>query len=172
MLLEYWTIHGQEVRYEVLDRASTELTDDLHGEALEGDKIFRPPVSLRTHLTADPPQQLLTKWGLDEPRDVVLHPSVIWLVQAGLARFSQPEDPTSRPLYSIDIGDRFIWDDRRYEVKEVVRDIYWANTNRPLYLRVTANLWRSSSGDVRCDVLGNPGQYSGGTGSILGDERC
>lgn len=170
-ILEFWGIHGQEVLYEQFDRLATMKTDDLHGEALEADKVFKPRIALKTHIVADPPQQLLTKWGVDSPRDVVLHPSVIWLVHVGLARFSQPEDVTSRPLYAIDIGDRFVWDDRRYEIKEVWRDVYWGNTNRPLYMRMTANLWRPTTTESIC-TAGNPGEFSGGTGSILGDERC
>lgn len=170
MVLEYVQVHAQEVLYEIQDRANP-LVDELHGEILSEDREYKAAVKLLTFVEVDPPQALLTKWGIDEERDLVLRPAVISLVEAGLAKFSREDDVTSRPIFFIGMGDRVTWDDTRYSVKEIVRERYWGNTNRPLWMRLTLSRRHENVEDFECDDVGSA-QYPGGTGSIVPDDRC
>lgn len=171
LILEHEEVHGQEILYEVQELRNTELLDTLHAEVLDSGRRFKPAVEiLVSGFTLNPTQQLLGKWGIDEQRDIVIYPAVILLVNRGLAKFSDPEDITTRPIFDVGIGDRFTWDDTRYECLEVVRERYWGNTNRPLYLRITANRWRESVEDLDCDDIGSAGPFAGGRGTILPDQ--
>jgi len=169
VILEHEVIHGQLVLYERQTLRNDELLDTLHMEVLDSAREFAPSVKIRVErVQPDPPQQLLAKWGIDEQRDIVLYPTVIGLAESGLARYPD-NDVTRRPEFEVAIGDRFTWDDQRYEVMEVVREKYWGNTNRPTHLRMTAKRWQDSVNDLDCDNIGTPGPFAGGQGSALGD---
>lgn len=162
-------IHGQLVLYERQALRNDGLIDTLHAEVLDSARRFEAPVRIYIRVEPDPPQQLLAKWGIDEQRDVVIYPSVIGLVEHGLAEFAVSDDPTTRPEFFVAIGDRFTWDDQRYEVTEIFREQYWGSTNRPTYLKMTARRWQDSLDDINCGNIGTPGPFAGGQGSALGD---
>lgn len=148
-ILEWSLLNGQPVMYRRIDKESTELLDDLHGEVLSGAVSYLPDVELFTQLELNPDQQLLTIYGLDQQRDVIIRPALIACAHATLAVYPDG-DVTSEPQYFLRIGDRFVWDDDIFEVKEVFKDKRWANSTRPLYLFMTAKRINPDTNDVDC----------------------
>lgn len=172
---EHTRVHGQDILWERNDLRSDELLDDVHLEVLDSGRRFKPPVKLRTMLQENPSQYQLSKWGLDETREIVFFPAVIALVEAGLAEFTESDDVTTRPTFDIAIGDRITWDDRRFLVMEIAREKQWGNTNLPIYLRVTCSLWRETTPPACSLPIGSVGPPApagafGGEGTALPEE--
>lgn len=125
------------------------VIDDLHMEIHDEDRQLSPPVDLFAYVELNPSEQNLTVWGIDEPKDILIRVFIDSLVQAGLARYSRPGDRTSRPVYEIDVGDHFLYDEHEYEVLTVHRDKIWANDpSIHLWLVMSADRWQETTSDL------------------------
>ena len=134
-LITYWRqITGREV------------VDDVFDEVREAEKLFtdgvagRPvPHQLRASAKPDPEAQPLSKFGVEETRDILMQASILSLVQAGLA--TQNLD-TLEVVTLAKAGDRFKYSGDVYDVLTVMPSIRFANTDVPLYYDIKGTRYR------------------------------
>jgi len=142
--------HCPRIQYfQLLTTISDPKVDPYHHEIDDEDKSFddSPGKTLITFVDHEPSQQTLRRYGIDGTRDLILQTPVVQLIEVDLAEYSDPADRISPPIVHAQIGDRFRFDDTIYEVLTVKRTQYWANSNIPLWIVMTADKVRVVSVD-------------------------
>ena len=119
--------------------------DDVHGEIPEAQKRWADLVQLRTFVIPSVITQPLTSFGIEDVRTVELVIAVPDLVVAGLG---EQDGNTYAITLTGQIGDRFFYHTREYEVTTFVPAAWWANTDLILYYQVKSELFRQASVDV------------------------
>jgi len=125
---------------------SAEAVDDVFAEAREAEKVFtdgvdgRPaPHQVRAAPAPDAEARPLTKYGVEETRDVTLKVSVLSLVQAGLA--TQNPNTLAATIIAA-AGDRFRFSECVYDVLSVICATRFANTDVPLWYDIRGTRYR------------------------------
>jgi len=119
--------------------------DAVHQEIEEHLKTWSEPVDLHTFVNLNPTEKDLNRYGIDEKRDIVLIPSVVKLVDVGLATLSNPRSPVSSPVILVKPGDKFVFDDKEFEVRDFHREKYHGVSNLPVYIAITGQILRDLS---------------------------
>lgn len=93
--------------------------------------VYQGPFQIRAHVRINPPEQLLTRMGINETREL--------LVTIPTALLDEVTDAEGQPhpVYCR-IGDRFVWSRVTYEAQEVILTGLWKFTDVPLYVTITA----------------------------------
>lgn len=128
---EFWVARFPKLRYEALDKqASTKHR--LYHEAKN--KVWLPAVEVPVHVDFEPSTKRLSSYGIDELRPVIFgfHVGLLRLVN----RF--PENSTAM------IGGLVEFDGDKYEImtQHRAKESYWAQTNAPLFIVCSANVFR------------------------------
>ena len=129
ILWDYTRFHFPIVNYRVLDVEDQEL-DPVYLEVAESGKSWEDAVELRAYFVPDEETYPLTRYGLEQVRDVVVQVAVPDLVQTGLVTM----DPdTYVQTLVCGIGDRFEYSGVEYDVLQIVRGPHFGNTDVPIY---------------------------------------
>jgi hypothetical protein len=145
---------------------NTQFTDDLHMEVLQNDMQWEQ-YELRCHVSIQPKVQELNKFGLDEKRDLLAYPCLPILEDLGLAVQGAGElyvGPTKIVPDQLDFnngpirfltapGDRLWFANHQYEVLSVHEWNYLGNTNVPMYVVLTCNLFRPNTPSVEAGEI-------------------
>mgnify|MGYP003419212713 FL=1 len=129
--------------------------DDLHHEVFQPNNSWQE-YSFPAHIEAQPKQQLLTRYGIDEPRDLLVYIALPVLEQHGLVvqlPFEVPENneltvpdeentDMGRLRFLTQVGDRFWFQNKQYELLTIHEDQFFACTAIPAWLMGTANVWK------------------------------
>jgi hypothetical protein len=131
MLLGYAQQFYPEIELAELDREATYVDDLYHDSTV---KKFKTPVTILSFVEHNPSKKLLTRYGMDEQRDVVFNIPVSFLVQAGIVLQSD----------TYLIGSLIKWGGDNYEIRDqnYPVDSYWMNTNIPFYVSLAADYYR------------------------------
>lgn len=135
--------------------------DEDHMEVRPEDKKF-VQYNLHAYVTVQPKRQELSKFGLDEPRDILVYPSLPILEDAGLVTqvnaeyangsFKEDIKPTrlagGNLLFGINPEDRVWFQHQLYTVLNWYEDRFFGNTSIPLYLVLACNRYRRNSRDL------------------------
>ena len=124
---EYWIRHFPRVGWMELDRVET-VEDELYHEAVKQE--FKEPIFIPAYIEINPSAQELQKWGIDEPKEVMLRFSTVVLQDFNLG------------VSDIRIGDKIVWDNIEYEIMTHHRDKYWFNQVIPFEIMCTLNRYR------------------------------
>jgi hypothetical protein len=132
-LLEYATIAYPEVEIIRLDREAT-VVDELYLEAVS--RVWKEPLKVRCLPDHKPTTKTLTKFGLEQSRDVLFHIPTMFLAQVDYL-YREPNDDWM-------IGDLIKWGYDFYEVKDQIKnnDSYWAQTNIPMFITLSGDYYR------------------------------
>lgn len=137
------------------------LTDDLHEEVMPGRRTYQD-YNLFAYVSAEPKRQELSKFGIDEPRNLMVYLAITVLEEAGLAVQLQAEypegttdqddlveDPDSkdggRIRFLVGLGDRFWFQRQEYVILSTHEDQFFGNTAVPTYMVASANLVREDT---------------------------
>lgn len=110
-----------------LDRTKTQV-NRLYLETRQF--IYHAPIEIPAYVQVKPSTQELTKFGIDEARELLASFSIGILDDIGLGG------------NAITIGDKIIYDGTEYEIMSVNRYSYVLNWNVPLDLVVSLNRFR------------------------------
>lgn len=110
-----------------IDRKAT-VVDRLYLETRRF--IYKAPVEMPIFVQVKPSAQLLTKFGIDEERELLAVFSIPILEEMGLGS------------NEVTIGDKIVYDGTEYEVMSVNRYSYVFNYNIPLDLVTTLQRFR------------------------------
>jgi hypothetical protein len=132
-LREYAIIGYPTVELVRLDREET-VVDELYLEATA--RRWMEPLSVKCLPEHKPSSKALTKYGLDESRDVLFHIPTLFLADVDYL-MREPNDTWI-------IGDLIKWGYDYYEVKDQIKnnDSYWAQTNIPMFITLAADFYR------------------------------
>lgn len=120
---------------------------DLHLEVLQREKLwddFEFPI----YVVADPAQKELSKFGIDERRDLMIRIALPVLEEQGLVIQKNAVqfvdgvevelDPVTvdhGPLHFLaNLGDRVFYQGSQYEILDLKPDQFWGNTDIPCWL--------------------------------------
>lgn len=131
-LREYSNSRFPTVDLIMLDRDQT-IVDPLYLEATN--KRFKNPTPIRCLPEAEVTKKTLTKYGLEQQRQVLFKIPTLFLADINY-------------LYNSDtwmIGDLVRWGGDVYEIKDQVKaqDGYWASTNICMYYILGADYYRA-----------------------------
>lgn len=120
---ELWWRTYPQVRVYLLDKEAT-VVHPLYLEAL--DPIYKDPVLTPAYIDHSPSVQKLTKFGINETRDVLVHTNTAIMEDQGWLSADS----------TFLIGSLVAFDDDFYVVNSQHRDKrgYWINTNVPMFL--------------------------------------
>lgn len=149
---DVWRFGVFPYRRQTTPRAN--LQDDLHLEPLQANKTFQE-YSFSMHIAANPKQSLLTKFGLDVPRELIVYMALPVLEEqalvvqvnkrefvAGIEQDVSPATKDSGPLLFLTvIGDRIGFQGHQYEILEIHEDQFFG-TEIPVWLVATCNKWQ------------------------------
>ena len=141
LMLDYTRLHFPIIEYRVLDVEDVQL-DEIHLEIDEGEKTFLPAVEIRAYAVPEEEQYTLSRYGLEQVRDLVVQVSIPDLIIADLA--TQDLD-TFVVTPVLGIGDRFFYSDIEYDVLERYRGPSFGNTDIPLWFFLNCEKRRPSS---------------------------
>lgn len=115
-----------------LDRKLTPV-DTLYMESPA--RRFKLPEPIRCLPNHEPAKKLLTKYGMDETREVLFQICTVHLADLGYLQNNE----------TWMIGDLVRWGGDTYEIKQQAKatDGYWAQTNIPLYYILGADYYRA-----------------------------
>lgn len=131
------------------------LIDDLHIEALPHNRVWID-YEFPIHVEANPKRQELSKFGIDEPRDLLAYFALPVLeenslviqenakvVTGGQAVDADPATQDGGPLlFLVNIGDRLFFQNYLYEILTIHEDQFFGNTEIPCWLVATLQKWR------------------------------
>lgn len=132
-LREYSQIAYPEVEIVRLDRTET-VVDELYLEATA--RRWMEPLKVRCLPDHKPSQKALTRFGLEQSRDVLFHIPTLFLADVEYL-YREPNDDWM-------IGDLIKWGYDHYEVKDQIKqnDAYWAQTNIPMFITLACDYYR------------------------------
>lgn len=110
-----------------IDRKTT-VVDRLYLETRRF--IYKAPIEMPMYIQVKPSSQLLTKFGIDEERELLAGFSIPILEEMGLG------------ANEVTIGDKIVYDGTEYEIMTVNRYSYVFNYNVPLDLIATLQRFR------------------------------
>lgn len=133
---------------------STSLIDDLHSEVIPLNREwtdFKIPI----YVEAQPKRQELSRFGIDEPRDLLAyfalpvleeHELVVQLnakeVVNGAEQDAVPHTKDMGPLlFQVVIGDRIFFQGHLYEISTIHEDQFFGNTEIPTFLVAACTKW-------------------------------
>lgn len=119
------------VKYKKLVLEETEI-DDIHKEIAESRKRFLDPVLVRGYVEPDGETHPLTRFGIEQVRNVVLNICVAHMVESGLA--TQDRD-TKEVAQTCAVGDRFEFSGFLYDILEIRRGKMWGCTDIPIWFQ-------------------------------------
>ena len=129
LLGDYADIQFPLLDYKVIATPVVEL-DPVHMEIDESDKTWEPVVKCRMFVIPEEEHYLLSRYGLDNTRDLVVQAAIPSLVDVGLASYD-PDTHVVTPR--IGPGDRLIYSGIEYDVNERYRGAHFGNTDTLLY---------------------------------------
>jgi hypothetical protein len=132
---EFWTRHYPEIPLYRLDRVET-IKDPLYNEAIER-RHMETPIMLNAYIDPEPSKKILTKYGYENKRPIIITIPTLELDRKGL--LSRTE--------TFLVGDLFMFDGDPFEVRKQVRNKegYWANTNIPFLIEFVCTRYRKGS---------------------------
>ena len=119
---EIFHLYFHPVPFYVLDRQRTAV-DPLYNES--AGKQFANPVNVLMWTMRNPRQRILTRFGFDTPRDILI--------------VFNNRDMFDHNMKLPDIGDRFDLDGGKYEIKSVQAMGRWYNVDLRLYTAAVAD---------------------------------
>jgi len=134
ILSDYTRLHFPVVSWRVLATPDAEL-DPTHLEVDEVEKEWATGINLRAYFVPEEESYPLTRFGLEQIRDVTLQIAVPDLVTSGLATMDKE---TGAIVLVCSIGDRFVYSTLEYDVKEIWRGPPFGNTDIPIYYFASA----------------------------------
>lgn len=131
---EHTERHFPQVELIRLDRATT-FVDPLYHEAPA--RRWLDPIPLWASVQHRPSKKALTKYGIEQSRDVLFDVSTLHLSELGILEQSE----------TFLIGDLIRWGGDHYEIKDQIRDTsaYWGTTNIPFFLVLGADYYREGT---------------------------
>ena len=120
---ELFRLYFEAVQLKVLDREATSA-DELYGETKK--RVYKEPVEIDAFVVRNPPLKLLSKFGIDEQRELLL-------------TFSRPL--LEEKNLTVSIGDRVILKEgEEYEILTFAPDRgdFWGNTGEYVQFVATA----------------------------------
>lgn len=153
----------REIEVFPIDREAT-VVDSLYGESKN--RKFRPSFFVRAQVELTPKKAVLTKFGLDEPRDLMINMDAGVLKRGtGVITKGQIE-----ALYSTasggfpvpDVGDILVVQDEKYEVLDNIKIDYFWHSESNLTYTLMCNRYRgdkdnrSVADEVPVDPVANP----------------
>ena len=145
LMRDYTKRHFPLIAYQQLLTTVEEL-DEVHGEIPERAKRWSAPFWLRAFVVPEPVTQSLTKFGLEEQRNVEMFFTVPDLVESGLA--DQNTTTFELKVKTQGLGDHFFYHGVEYEVRHFVPHARWGNTDIILYYSIKAEIYRQPSSAV------------------------
>jgi len=127
--------HYPFISYYVLETPTDAELDDIHDEIPEYHKNWSDAVQVKAFALPADQAYPLTKFGIEELREVVLFVAVPCLITAGLAA---QDTTTGMVTLGVQPGDRFTYSGHLYDILEWRRDKAWANTDTPITFIATA----------------------------------
>ena len=119
--------------------------DDVHGEISDAQKRWADVLQLRAFVVPSEIMQPQTQFGIEDVRTVELAVAVPDVIAAGLGT----QDAETHQITLVgQLGDRFYYHRREYEVTTFVPAAWWANTDLILYYQLKSELHRESSVNV------------------------
>lgn len=116
--------------------------DDVHKEIPEEHKQFYASITIKGFVQPDPERYPLTKFGIEQVRNITMTISVPHLLESGLAE----QDPETKIITLIcQVGDRFTYSGILYDVLQIARGHVWANTDIPVDFTFRAERFRSEA---------------------------
>ena len=128
---ELFRLYFEKVGVKTLDRSSTSV-DKLYRESKE--RVYRNPVEVDAFVVRNPAEELLSKFGIDERREL-------------LVTFSKPL--LDEMNLTVSIGDRVVLSSgEEYEILSVSseRGDYFGNTGKAVQIIVTAKRATENAG--------------------------
>lgn len=129
------------LEYRKLVFVPTEI-DDVHDEISDREKVFEAPVHLVAFVAPEGETHPLTRFGLEQVRNIELQITVPHLIDASLA--TQDDDSKEVKLLAK-IGDRIMFSGFVYDILEIHRDKMWANTDIPITFKMRAARYRADA---------------------------
>lgn len=131
------------------------LQDDLHMEVLSGNRTWAE-YQFPIHVDAQPKRQELSRFGIDEPRDLLAYFALPVLEEQGLVNqlnakefvsgVEQDITPVTKDggplLFLVNVGDRITFQGYQYDILTVHEDQFFANTEIPTWLVAACQKWR------------------------------
>lgn len=131
------------------------LIDDLHFEVLPANRVW-VDYELPIFVEAQPKRQELTRFGIDEPRDLLAYFALPVLeenslviqenakeVVSGQAVDVDPATKDGGPLlFLVNIGDRIFFQHYQYSIQTIHEDQFFGNTEIPCWLVAACSKWR------------------------------
>lgn len=116
-----------------LNRDET-VVDDLYLEAPA--RRFREPTPIKALVEHKPAQKSLSKYGLDQSRDILVHIPTLFLGDIEYL-YAEPNDTWI-------VGDLVRWGGDHYEVRDQIKDTssYWGQTNIPFFISLACDYYR------------------------------
>jgi len=129
--------------------------DDLHDEVLSPNRQWTD-YAMPFHVAAQPKQQALSRFGIDEPRDLLVYFALPILEEQGLVvqqnakavvnGVEQDISPVTTDmgplLFLVSIGDRIFFQGHQYSILTLHEDQFFGNTEIPVYLVAACQKWR------------------------------
>lgn len=121
--------------------------DDLHDEVLPENRVW-DDTTLHMWVQAQPKRQDLTRFGIDEPRELEIRIALPVLEEKGLAIQRDAQEfvggslqdivPATKEngaiLILVDAGDRIVFQGFQYDILSVHQDQFWGNTEIPIWI--------------------------------------
>jgi len=141
------------------------LEDRLHLEVIPANREwtdYRFPI----HVDAQPKRQELSTFGIDEPRDLLIHIALPVLEEQGLVTQLNAKTVVSGQevdvspattdggplLFLVNMADRVFFQGFQYDILTLHEDQFWANTEIPTWLVGTCSKVRANvAADVTLD---------------------
>ena len=143
LLCDYADLYFPELDYRVIDTPTVEL-DPVHMEVDLSDRTWEPVVKCRLFVVPAEEQYQLSRYGLDNVRDLVIQAAVPSLIEAGLASY----DPDTRVVTPrLGPGDLVSYSGIDYEVLERHRGQMFGNTDCVLYFLLNCQKLRRESSE-------------------------
>lgn len=130
LLSDYTRLFCPVVEYRVLDVATSEL-NPVYLELDASERTWEDAVDLNAYVIPEDETYPLTKYGLEQVRDIALQVAVPDLVTAGFV--TQDPDTWEIEDNKCSAGDRFFYSDIEYQVLDVVRGEHFGNSDIPIF---------------------------------------
>lgn len=145
-LREYSELHFPQLIYRLVKMSQPEM-DEYHREVDPEVVEYYTEINVLAYVEHEPKQKELTRYGIDEKRDVKLRIAMPIAIDVGLA--SQPDPPFGEITYNLNPGDQFWFDGKKYKVLNWYRENYWGSTTYPLWLTLFAEIRHPDVEDVQ-----------------------
>ena len=136
-----------QVPYRLRRTTENEQIDDLHDEVLPANRIWQDGNILPMWVQAQPKRQELSRFGIDEPRELEIRIALPVLEAAGLVIQRNAQEFVGGTLQDIvpntkengalifltDLGDRILYQGFQYDVLSMHLDQFWGNTSIPMW---------------------------------------